>query len=1120
MAPIPKYTKSIAKALGNAANTISDDDESYALLNSLNPYIACQHMDYEREQDEIIIRSALLKLWSRLLLMLKTASYPKQNVIFQYISSVVVRSEFLLENCGYQEGDVHLDEKVQSQLVQYIFLLKLSLLYTPRAIVANTPNSRCFVFSTISSSILRIPEYRICFLTQLQGLIENTTDGIDNGIESLLFHCTSASFMDKYLDLPADGTECESRPSLPHLEGNDAPLTEMAKSAFEGEDQIHMMNKTSETSDSFASLSEGGHPTGIDMSHLAANIPAAYVIKKEQIFFHDDSNRSSRTKRSPDAFCYDDHNFDNVMIDDDYFENPYSTANIQDILRNHRYTLSPDEPNGELVIDDNVLPPLKLTNMNSLVDLMQESCAASKESWVRFQQYRAKHPSLFEWEELSADATALETTVNGERFVCNEEEGEGVQAKNENKEMIGDLYLDTQVIAVFGRSKALLVQFIIFYMSYIRSIHSPNDPVFWAGIPGFFLLTRLFLIHFQDFFVSKMSSGILRMNLGVEHILSDSIGYELCDCGVVDGRVLNIVLSILFDKCNVNVFLDISKSMMTFHNLLKAIRANNRVLNYHAYSRAFYTRVYNSPEIKLLLFLQQSNHISSLSSVIPSSSLMPPSPSRTTLRTTSLSPQEDHDLTQLDAISHTDHYYNNNMTIIYTPHSTYDVLCEATHQSCRKKDARSEGVSTEMEGVSTEVITTVSTEGVEGVATEETTGVSIKETTDTSTEVTKVKEPRWNLNYFTNRNVEGFTLLQGVYYLIENNIVSSRGEGYAFLHMLQERRIIEPILYDRQFRVTIYHITPLSQLRLFPFPEISPYNHMEFEAKSNYVYFLYVLKGLIRMPHLQILEKVITFVYMNEDFFNGEHRLMLYKTIIFPNFSLFFTHWNANIRHIFHRLLLFKMCRTRLSYLPRYTAVEMSHVLYSRIFKNRRLLRSNPEEEEKASKRVAEGNYSIFDIDAESQQKIWENYNYEQYRKSKRNTRSREAKRSQALILSQVRETQWIDVKLAEMMKARLHILMNLDLKGNANTINGRRCIPDNQFKYYWVSFIEFISLLLDYERRDGKLKPAPIAKENVYNNGVGTVEGTSVSWSAVNEMESRVPDPNQDIEFFLAYKQ
>lgn len=146
--------------------------------------------------------------------------------------------------------------------------------------MANTPNSRCFVFSvcfynpfhpkTISSSILRIPEYRICFLTQLQGLIENTTDGIDNGIESLLFHCTSASFMDKYLDLPANGSEHEPRPSLPHLEGNDAPLTEMAKSAFEGEDQIHVVNTASETSDSFASLTEGGHPTGIDMSRRTA----------------------------------------------------------------------------------------------------------------------------------------------------------------------------------------------------------------------------------------------------------------------------------------------------------------------------------------------------------------------------------------------------------------------------------------------------------------------------------------------------------------------------------------------------------------------------------------------------------------------------------------------------------------------------------------------------------------------------------------------------------------------------------------------------------------------------------------------------------------------------------
>ena len=138
------------------------------------------------------------------------------------------------------------------------------------------------------------------------------------------------------------------------------------------------------------------------------------------------------------------------------------------------------------------------------------------------------------------------------------------------------------------------------------------------------------------------------------------------------------------------------------------------------------------------------------------------------------------------------------------------------------------------------------------------------------------------------------------------------------------------------------------------------------------------------------------------------------------------------------------------------SVVEMNHVLYSRIFKYQKMLRNNPEEGEKVKERVARGDYSIFDIDGDcdcergaweiAQQKIWEDYNYEQYRKNKRGAKSREAKRCQSLILSQVRETQWIDVKLAEMVKARLHILMNLDLKGNANIINGKRCIPDNQF--------------------------------------------------------------------------
>ena len=67
---------------------------------------------------------------------------------------------------------------------------------------------------------------------------------------------------------------------------------------------------------------------------------------------------------------------------------------------------------------------------------------------------------------------------------------------------------------------------------------------------------------------------------------------------------------------------------------------------------------------------------------------------------------------------------------------------------------------------------------------------------------------------------------------------------------------------------------------------------------------------------------------------------------------------------------------------------------------------------------------------------------------------------------------------------------------------------------------MEYITLLSDYERREGRTKPAPLGENNVYNNGVGNVESTSSPWTTVNEMESRVTDDNQDIEFFLAYKQ
>ena len=89
----------------------------------------------------------------------------------------------------------------------------------------------------------------------------------------------------------------------------------------------------------------------------------------------------------------------------------------------------------------------------------------------------------------------------------------------------------------FGRSKSILAQFIAYYVNFIRSLHNPNDGtdfpptshlvICWQAIPGFFLFERLFLIHFQDLFISKLSSGILRINLAMDNVMKDTIAYAL-----------------------------------------------------------------------------------------------------------------------------------------------------------------------------------------------------------------------------------------------------------------------------------------------------------------------------------------------------------------------------------------------------------------------------------------------------------------------------------------------------------------------------------------------------------------------------------------------------------------
>ena len=57
-------------------------------------------------------------------------------------------------------------------------------------------------------------------------------------------------------------------------------------------------------------------------------------------------------------------------------------------------------------------------------------------------------------------------------------------------------------------------------------------------------------------------------------------------------------------------------------------------------------------------------------------------------------------------------------------------------------------------------------------------------------------------------------------------------------------------------------------------------------------------------------------------------------------------------------------------------------------------------------------------------------------------------------------------------------------------------------------------------EEKRAKKKSNPISRDNVYNDGIGFVENTNISWVMVNEMESRVEDDNIDIEFFLTHKQ
>ena len=59
--------------------------------------------------------------------------------------------------------------------------------------------------------------------------------------------------------------------------------------------------------------------------------------------------------------------------------------------------------------------------------------------------------------------------------------------------------------------------------------------------------------------------------------------------------------------------------------------------------------------------------------------------------------------------------------------------------------------------------------------------------------------------------------------------------------------------------------------------------------------------------------------------------------------------------------------------------------------------------------------------------------------------------------------------------------------------------------------------MLRSYEKGEVSGKGVVENNASFYNKGIGNVDDTFIPWSVVREMESRIPDRHNDIEFFLS---
>ena len=192
--------------------------------------------------------------------------------------------------------------------------------------------------------------------------------------------------------------------------------------------------------------------------------------------------------------------------------------------------------------------------------------------------------------------------------------------------------------------------------------------------------------------------------------------------------------------------------------------------------------------MKLLLLLQSSNKQSFTTSQFLSTPI-----GSCSIHTSQQSTETscDFDLPQFDALSHTNHYYNNSLSIIYTQYNALDLMYETTIDSTiRKKEELSHSeertlpsqwvtpslkrVTSLMEepsSVPSEPKSTSLTPS--SIPSPKSTPLTSSSPSGSNQSIPNEYNSIRNANYFVNRNVEGFTLPQAIQFLLEKSYYRS-----------------------------------------------------------------------------------------------------------------------------------------------------------------------------------------------------------------------------------------------------------------------------------------------------------------------------------------------------------